>query len=84
MSILSPAVPTGIFCHNNDCILNIIAALVRFEFPSYSVNETDGSVEICVVVSNPTAEEILVFTIATQYEARSGTAGENVIIVRSI
>ena len=62
---------------------NFIAALIGFEFPSYSVNETDSSVEICVVVSNPTADEILVFNITTQYVTRSGTAGENVIIVRS-
>ncbi len=39
--------------------------------------------EICVVVSKPTADEILAFNIITQYEARSGTAGENFIIVRS-
>ncbi len=58
-------------------IFIIIAVLVGFEFPSYSVNETDCSVEICVVMSNPTADEILEFNIATQHEARSGTAGEN-------
>ena len=57
------------------CIL--IAALVGFEFPSYTVNEDDGRVEICVVVSNPNVDELLAFNIITVHVTRSGTAGED-------
>ncbi len=56
----------------------IIAALVGFEFPSYIFNENSGGVEICVVVSSPTENEVLLFNIITVHVTRSGTAGDNI------
>ena len=51
-----------------------LAALVGFE-SSYTFNEIDGRVEICVVVSNPNVDELLAFNIITVHVTRSGTAG---------
>ena len=55
-------------------------ALVGFESPNYTVNESDGSVEVCIVVTNPPANEDLIFDIITHHVTRSGTAGNNIII----
>ncbi len=59
------------------CNSYYVAALVGFEFPSYTFNEIDGRVEICVVVSNPTVDELLTFNVITVHVTRSGTAGED-------
>ena len=56
-----------------------IAAFVGFEFPSYTVKESDARVEICVVVSNPNVDEVLTFNIITVHVTRSGTAGEDLL-----
>ena len=40
------------------------------------MNETDGNVEVCVVVTNPTLSEDLVFTIDLVYLTSQGTAGK--------
>ena len=58
-------------------IFSIAVAEIGFEFPSYTFNETDGSGEICVVLSSPNVDESLVFDVVTAYETRSGTAGKN-------
>ncbi len=52
-----------------------IVVLVGFESSSYTVNENDGTVEVCIVVTNPPAEAPLIFRIITQHLTRSGTAG---------
>ena len=57
----------------------ITAALVGFEFPSYTFTENSGGDEICVVVSSPTENEVLLFNIITVHVTRSGTAGEKYI-----
>ena len=64
-------------CHLYRLLCILIAALVGFEFPSYTVKESDARVEICVVVSNPTVDELLAFNIITVHVTRSGTAGED-------
>ncbi len=51
-----------------------IVAVVGFEFPSYSVEENDGALEVCIVVSNPPEGELL-FDIITLHVTRDGTAG---------
>ena len=53
-----------------------IVALVGFESSSYTVNESDGTVEVCIVVTNPPAGEPLIFILITQHSTRSGTAGK--------
>ena len=52
-----------------------IVALVGFESPTYTVTESDGSVEVCIVVTNPPADADLIFDIITLHVTRSGTAG---------
>ena len=47
-----------------------------FEQPSYTVNETGVSQEVCVVVFSPPVDEELVFQIDLLYETRTGTAGK--------
>ena len=55
--------------------LNFIVAFVGFESSNYTVNESDGTVEVCVVVTNPPEGTPLIFRIITQHLTRSGTAG---------
>ncbi len=54
-------------------IIFFAVAFVGFESSSYTVNERDGTVEVCVVVTNPPAE--FPHRIITQHLTRSGTAG---------
>ena len=42
----------------------------------YTVNETDGVLEVCVVITNPPIEEDLPFPINLIYTSMAGTAGE--------
>lgn len=52
-----------------------VVITVGFERSKYSVNETDGFVEVCVIVINPPSSEDLAFDIITEYQSRTGTAG---------
>ena len=55
--------------------LLFIVTVIGFELSEYFVSETEGPVEICVNVTNPPATIDLVFTIITEYQTRTGTAG---------
>ena len=52
----------------------IIVFVVGFERTSYTVNETDGTVEVCVVVTNPPPTEDLVSLIFLTVQTRDVTA----------
>ncbi len=47
-----------------------------FEKTSYSVNESSGSGEICVLLKRPTLEELLEYTLSFVVRVHPGTAGE--------
>ena len=49
--------------------------IVRWEQPSYTFDEFDRSLEICVIVESPTPIQNLAFEILLQYTLQSGTAG---------
>ena len=51
----------------NPCV--IIAVTVRFEQPTYTVNETDGRVEPVLVLSNPSSSVITVQVFSTDGSA---------------
>jgi hypothetical protein len=51
-------------------------ARVGFVQTSYTVNETDRSLNVAIQVFNPPATEDLAFSITLVYETRTGTAGE--------
>ncbi len=53
-------------------IFNIVA-IAGFE-RNYTVNETDGLVEVCVLVTNPPPMEELVFPITLTKQTRDVTA----------
>lgn len=48
---------------------------VGFEESSYSVSEMDGTVEVCVIMTNPPPDEDFTFHISLQHRTRTGTAG---------
>ena len=50
-------------------------AIVGWEQPSYTFDESDRSLEICVIVKSPTPTWNLAFDILLQYTPQSGTAG---------
>ena len=50
-------------------------AIVGWEQPSYTFDESDRSLEICVIVKSPTPIQNLAFEILLQYTPQSGTAG---------
>ena len=54
----------------------LIVAVVGFEEPSYTVNETDLTAKVCVVVTNPLPNEELFFNILLEYTTRRVTAGK--------
>ena len=51
----------------------VIVAVAGFE-RNYTVNETDRSVEVCVLVTNPPPEQELVFQITLTTQNRNVTA----------
>ena len=53
-----------------------IVAVVGFEQISYTVNETDGSQEVCMQIFNPPPNEQLAFTITLVYQSLDGTASK--------
>ena len=53
-----------------------VVAVVGFELISYTVNETDGSQEICLQIFNPPPNEQLAFTISLVYQSLDGTASK--------
>ena len=57
-------------------MISILVAIVGFEQSNYTINETNVSQEVCVVVFSPPAYEELVFHIDLLYETRTGTAGK--------
>ena len=50
-------------------------AIVGWEQPSYTFDESDHFLEICVIVKSPTLTQNLPFEILLQYTPQSGTAG---------
>lgn len=56
--------------------MSLTVAIVGFEEPSYTVNETDAFVEVCVVITNPSANEELAFPIEVVIETRNIAVGE--------
>lgn len=53
-----------------------VDAIVGFEQFNYTVRETDGSSQVCVIVVNPPSDVELTFVIYLGYETRTGTAGK--------
>lgn len=53
--------------------------MVGFEQDSYTVRETDGQREVCVILTDPSSEEELLFDIdiVLTFETRTGSAGRN-------
>ncbi len=56
------------------CFYAFLVAVVGFERTNYTVNETDGFVEVCVVVTTPPPTEELVFPIVLRVTGRNVTA----------
>jgi hypothetical protein len=52
---------------------HIIAAgvTVGLEFPSYTVNERDGSIEVCAVLLDGTLQRTLMVNLSTQQNANA-------------
>lgn len=57
-------------------VSSTIVAVVGFEQTDYTVVEEEGSVEICVAVTNPPPEQVLIFDILLLLETSTGTASE--------
>ena len=53
-----------------------VVAVVGFEQISYTVNETDGSQEVCIQIFNPPPNELLAFPITLIYQTLDGTASK--------
>ena len=49
---------------------------IEFEFPDYTVNEEDGSVEVCVVLNTAIAEQLIIELEVTDRPASSNPATE--------
>ncbi len=62
-------------------IFSSTAAVVGFEEANYTVNETDATAEVCILVFNPPADEALAFNINLEAATREGTAGKLMIPV---
>ena len=60
----------------NTFYMHAIVAIVGFEQTSYTVNETDGSQEVCIQIFNPPPNEQLAFTITLAYNSLDVTASK--------
>ena len=67
-----PSFPSHFSFHKFCCFL---AVIIGFEQLQYTVNETSGTVEVCIAITNPPPNENLVFEIVTEYISVTGTAG---------
>ena len=56
---------------------HIFIVVVGFEREIYSVNESTGALEVCVVVINPPVGHTLNETIVLNYSTRFESAGDN-------
>ena len=56
-------------------MLACFLVMVGFEQLQYTVNEATGSVEVCIVMTNPPPGENLAFEISTEYITDAGSAG---------
>ena len=69
----------------NSCsYYNYIVAVAGFEHPNYSINETGGSQEVCVLVFNPPQNYPLVTNILllASTSTQDSTAGTRVCCAR--
>ena len=53
----------------------LTAVVVGFERRTYTVNEEDGQVELCVNITVPRQQDIGTFTFNLTVETQNGTAG---------
>ena len=60
------------------CCFFLIVASVGFEFEEYSVSESAGVVEVCVVVTNPPVDQPLSQTQVLSYSSQAGSAGNHI------
>ena len=66
----------------NDKLI-VIVATVNFSQSLYSVNENSGSVEIVMILSNPSPSDITVQVINTEGSATGKSAFFDIVFMRS-
>ena len=56
-------------------------AVIGFEYPSYTIDEAGGEVEVCIIVIDPPASEDLVYPINAGYALSRVTAGKFILLI---
>ena len=57
------------------------APVIGFEYPSYTIDEGDGGVRVCIIVIDPPASEDLVSPVGAGYRTSGVTAGKFILVI---